>query len=565
MKRRMRFVLLALCMIVLLMPIHVHAVDATANFNITNEGEDGSLPYSSDKSAYTVGNGTVTVSIGGTAQTADSASYTNISLESAIVITLTADTDYTGTLRFNGSDVDAQYLVTNGAVSTYSFTLSQLGFTNGDAKALSVRFSSQNPGPQTPPDVPIPANSIQININDFLGNSLSYNTAHTETNIALTMQYSYNNSDWYELSNFGTDTDFVQAYDSAVNNGTYTYAFTNHDTVYLKITSLISTGTIQSLALNPKTDDNIYTYAGDLLLNTVYALNVKNKSYDLTFTNGTFTLIWDYLTDVASMKVENGTAKVTKINGVDAVSDPTAGYGNTAAGGYWMLKKGDTVTIELKPNYGYQFLGGGFNDDQNLTSTDTVSTFTFTMPGRNLHLHALFKKTDNKVTNTSAKVDTGGITIANTEINSGSVDLSISDISLPAEKVTDFKNAAGNYNISTYLNISLEQFVNKGTADASWTTPMENLTNPATVTLKLEEGVNGNEVVIVHEKSADIFEVIPTTFDAAANTISFSTKSFSNYAIASRTVTKSTVTSTSSSASSGYTVPNTADCSISRQ
>lgn len=224
-----------------------------------------------------------------------------------------------------------------------------------------------------------------------------------------------------------------------------------------------------------------------------------------------------------------------------------------------MLQKGDIITIELKPNYGYQFLGGGFNDDQNLTSTDTVSTFTFTMPGRNLHLHALFKKTDNKVTNTSAKVDTGGIVISNTEIDSGAVDLSISDIALAADKITDFKNAAGNYNISTYLNISLEQFVNKGSADSAWTTPMENLTNPATVTLKLEEGVNGNEVVIVHEKSAGIFEVIPTTFDAATNTISFSTNSFSNYAIASRTVAKSTATASSSSASNGYTVPNTAD------
>ena len=559
MKRRMRFVLLALCMIVLLMPMPVHAADGTANFNITNEGESSSLLYSAAKTAYTVGNGTVTVSIDGTLKTDANASYTNVSLESAIVITLTADTDYTGTLRFNGSDVATEYLVTSGTESKYSFKLSQLGFVNGDAKALSVRFSSQNPGPQDPTDVAIPANSIQINITEFLGNSLSYYAAHTKTDIALTMQYSYDNTVWNELSNFGTDEDFVQAYDSAVNNGTYTYAFINHNTVYLKITGLISTGTIQSLALNPKTDDNIYTYAGDLSLNSVYALNVKNKSYDLTFANGTFTLIWDYLTDVASMRVENGTAKVIKINGLDAASDPACEYGNTNKGGYWMLQKGDIITIELKPNYGYQFLGGGFNDDQNLTSTDTVSTFTFTMPGRNLHLHALFKKTDNKVTNTSAKVDTGGIVISNTEIDSGAVDLSISDIALAADKITDFKNAAGNYNISTYLNISLEQFVNKGSADSAWTTPMENLTNPATVTLKLEEGVNGNEVVIVHEKSAGIFEVIPTTFDAATKTISFSTNSFSNYAIASRTVAKSTATASSSSASNGYTVPNTAD------
>ena len=109
MKRRMRFVLLALCMIVLLMPMPVHAADGTANFNITNEGESSSLLYSAAKTAYTVGNGTVTVSIDGTLKTDANASYTNVSLESAIVITLTADTDYTGTLRFNGSDVATEY------------------------------------------------------------------------------------------------------------------------------------------------------------------------------------------------------------------------------------------------------------------------------------------------------------------------------------------------------------------------------------------------------------------------------------------------------------------------
>ena len=65
---------------------------------------------------------------------------------------------------------------------------------------------------------------------------------------------------------------------------------------------------------------------------------------------------------------------------------------------------------------------------------------------------------------------------------------------------------------------------------------LKELNNEATITLQLENGVNGNEVVIVHEKHDGTYEIIPTTYDSATNTITFKTSSFSNYAIASKTI-----------------------------
>jgi hypothetical protein len=388
-------------------------------------------------------------------------------------------------------------------------------------------------------NIPVPSNAILLNISDNLGNYLTYDQAHSQTDpmgnpgIGMTLAYSYDNVNWLDFGNFASDSDITEANPVNDQNMTeYTYAFSNHDTVYLKVTSM-NTGKMQSKALEGKTsDDGVYSYAGDVILNKVYTLNKKNSSYDLTYTNGTFSIIWSYTSSDASLKVTNGTVNVVSIN--NAAQTEVKPDEN----GVYMIraKEDDEVVIQMIPNYGYQYLGGGFNDDDNLKSDTAVSTFTFKMPSRNLHLHALFQKVDNTVTNTSKKVASGDIAIADTEINSGNVDLSVADITLDATQISNFETAATSYDISSYLNISLDQVINKGTTDAAWTNQLKELKNPATVTLKLDEGVNGNEIVIVHEKHDGTFEIIPTTYDAAAQTISFTTTSFSNYAIASRTV-----------------------------
>ena len=233
--------------------------------------------------------------------------------------------------------------------------------------------------------------------------------------------------------------------------------------------------------------------------------------------------------------MDHGTVAITKIDNVDTVSDPANGIGNTDAGGFWMIKAGAEVELTLKPDYGYQFLSGGFNDATMVSGSGT-STFTFTMASTPLHFHALFQKVDNKVNAESQKVQSGNIEISDQEIDSGTVELSVGDITLTPDQITNFETAANGYNISSYLDINLDQVLYKGSATDVWTNELKELNNPATVTLQLEEGVDGNEIVIVHEKHDGTYEIIPTTYDAATRTISFTTTSFSNYAIASKTV-----------------------------
>ena len=195
---------------------------------------------------------------------------------------------------------------------------------------------------------------------------------------------------------------------------------------------------------------------------------------------------------------------------------------------------GSKVILRLKPDYGYQLTSIKINDET-LVARKEESTFEYIMPNTNVHICGIFEKVDDKVNAESSKVKNGTIELGGKEINSGSVVLSVNDVELNNEQISNFERNANGYNISSYLDINLSQVIYKGTASSFWENELKNLNNPAKITLNLEEGINGDEVVIVHEKHDGTYEIIPTTYNKETNTITFATTSFSNYAIASKT------------------------------
>ena len=154
------------------------------------------------------------------------------------------------------------------------------------------------------------------------------------------------------------------------------------------------------------------------------------------------------------------------------------------------------------------------------------------MPNVNVHLSGIFQKVEDKVVSQSSKVKEGEIQISSEEINSGSVVLSIDDVNLSEKQISNFKEKANGYEISSYLNMHLDQILYKGTPDNVWSNQLNDLNNEATITLKLQENIKGNQIVMVHEKSDGTYEIIPTSYDLSSNTITFKTSSFSNYALA---------------------------------
>ena len=196
--------------------------------------------------------------------------------------------------------------------------------------------------------------------------------------------------------------------------------------------------------------------------------------------------------------------------------------------GWAKVEPGSRVVFEFVPEYGYQ-----------LTSVE-ANQYEFTMPDTNIHFAATFKPTSDVVKTESDKVRSGKIDVG-TNLDGGSAELTIKDIELSPDKIKNFEGAADGYEVSNYLDIDLYNIFYKGKDDADdvWSNKIDELEKEVVITIKLAKGVNGNDIVIVHNiHDGDEYEIIPTVYDAETNTITFKTKSFSNYAIGSRTVNK---------------------------
>ena len=201
-----------------------------------------------------------------------------------------------------------------------------------------------------------------------------------------------------------------------------------------------------------------------------------------------------------------------------------------------VLPAGAIVTLKLTPEYGYQLTSFGINGGR-FDTGDNICEYSFEVPQGNFHLGADFTKVDNEVDAKSEKVKSGSIKISEDEIDSGTVVLSVNDVELTDEKVSEFESAVkeeGEYKISSYLDIDLDQVIYKGTEEDVWSNRIHNLNNEALITLQLEDGVDGDNVVIVHNiNDSDEYEIIKIeSYDKDTNTVTFKTKSFSNYAIA---------------------------------
>ena len=211
--------------------------------------------------------------------------------------------------------------------------------------------------------------------------------------------------------------------------------------------------------------------------------------------------------------------------------------------GALVVPAGARVTMKVFPDYGYQVMGVEMMELE--TSEDGIGEFTFTVPEGAAYFVADVVPVEDVVATTTEAVTGGVIDLGEgqTTLNHGSARLEVKDAELTDEDKATFEDAAEGYAVKTYLDISLYNVTCKGgetcegTEEDAWNERVRDLNEAATITLQLEEGVDGNEIVIVHEKHDGTYEIIPSVYDPETQTITFTTTSFSNYAIASRTVT----------------------------
>ncbi|MCI6782018.1 MAG: hypothetical protein MR594_00105 [Lachnospiraceae bacterium] len=236
--------------------------------------------------------------------------------------------------------------------------------------------------------------------------------------------------------------------------------------------------------------------------------------------------------EIISAQLEDGTV----VNAEELASGNIADASTRLDGdfGYAEFKAGTKVTIKFTPDYGYQLLSASLNGGK-LTAVDSqVSTFVLDMPATDLHLSALFTKSEDKVSTASTKVD--GATLGNAEniIGSGNLQLNIEDISgAELNQIQSGMQAqAGNGEIQSYLSMDLFQVVNKGNSNDAWETQLTDLNAELNVTLQVKDEMKNQQgTYYVIREHDGAYEKLPATYDAANGTITFATNKFSAYAL----------------------------------
>lgn len=313
-----------------------------------------------------------------------------------------------------------------------------------------------------------------------------------------------------------------------------------------RITSIKING--QEKTITSPTGKNIYSLP-DTDVYEIEVVSVQESHYTIMWANsGANVAGTDF--DDPEVLLNNGAAKIIKVydNETDMnditnqIEHADEGCVSPDGKGSVSLAEGNVVIFEFTPKYGYQLTSVTANGTK-LKAQETTNQYKYIMPATNIHFQATFTKTEDVVKSSTSKVTSGTIKIGENEITSGSTVLSVKDATLTDEQKSTFKSKAGDYTVNNVLDIKLDQVFYKGSADSRdvWTNSLgssENLRTPATITLKLGEGVDGDTVVLVHEKHDGTYEIIDTTYNEETHTITFNTASFSNYAIASKKTEK---------------------------
>ena len=95
-----------------------------------------------------------------------------------------------------------------------------------------------------------------------------------------------------------------------------------------------------------------------------------------------------------------------------------------------------------------------------------------------------------------------------------------------------FKAAAGNLVIADYIDLSLNEVINKGTQESAWKTPITELDKPMAVNMKLDDSLQGQQDYTVLRDHNGKITKIDSQYDAKTGVLSFQTDAFSDYAIA---------------------------------
>lgn len=254
----------------------------------------------------------------------------------------------------------------------------------------------------------------------------------------------------------------------------------------------------------------------------------EKRTYSIQVDKERITITWGYdsKTYGEDAYLEHGTARIIQIN--DAAPNTNDSYGNNAGdnrGGNLVVQPGDKVTVELKPDYGYQLKGVSLNG-MSLAAAKDVSTFTFTMPNTQIHFKGIFEKAEDTVDTSAAKeVTSASISNGANAAGSGNLQLIVTDnagynMTAAQQKVTGAVSAQA-------VELDLNQIVAKGNG-TNWETKITEFTNPITLSLGINNYDANYDYVVVRDHNGTTTALPTKVIDGK---VTFETNQFSTYVI----------------------------------
>ena len=287
-----------------------------------------------------------------------------------------------------------------------------------------------------------------------------------------------------------------------------------------------SVDTVKVYVLNSGSGKYMIQGAGTSQENAVTWTEKRNYSIQVDKERITITWGYDSKTYGEDAYLEHGTARIIQIN--DAAPKTNDPYGNNAGdnrGGNLVVQPGDKVTVELKPDYGYQLKGVSLNG-MSLAAAKDVSTFTFTMPNTQIHFKGIFEKAEDTVDTSAAKeVTSASISNGANAAGSGNLQLTVAD-STGYDMAAAQQKVAGAVSAQA-VELDLNQIVAKGDG-TNWETKITEFTNPITLSLGINNYDANYDYVVVRDHNGTTTALPTKVIDGK---VTFETNQFSTYVI----------------------------------
>ncbi len=501
---------------------------------------------------------------------------------SGITMTATVDGE-----QFTGSPANPEFPCATGKTVEVTFSIPQGANVVVDANAgastktltstdNTFMFTKTENGGQL-------GVTINKNVTIELADMAQYNTTYKTTYASIS--YFYNNT-WTDLSQ-AEEVVVKDPQTSQVTGYQYKLPLANAN---IKITQPYSATTGKYLTNNGvgwmgqfdapagSKDPFLQPYPNEFNGNAGYEIDGYTVgTYHFGFSAPFWSLFWDVKADGAVHETDvlkNGTFLIQNFDTNPAIlhavgpdGKPVSSQAADGTQGYVMIVDNTgTISGTFTPERGYQVLSTNIKDSQgnsvSLTpDVNNACTFTFNVANNlNTAITAAFTKADDTVSVDSTTVGTAELSNADAAITSGNLNLNVDDTTLNTQEETAAVDAVGSGTVAASYDVELQQFWNQGSANAKWTQTLTEITDPATVTMNLDASLqlaDGETYQVVREHNG-VDTVVDSTYDAATNSLSFSSNQYSTFTLVKTAATdtpNAKATTTSATQKSGTTTP----------